>query len=97
MKLVYNSIEITCTVDEFEKLVTRGLIPGRESLMDKYKDDEITGKQAEEMLSDALDEAIANKHDYTIRPEDIGEELDFNNSPCSLEVLVGDYETYGGI
>lgn len=63
----------------------------------KYLDDEITGKQAEEMLSDALDEAIANKHDYTIRPDDIGEELDFNNSPCSLEVIVGDYETYGGI
>lgn len=63
----------------------------------KYLDDEITGKQADEMLSDALDEAIANKHDYTIRPDDIGEELDFNNSPCSLEVLVGDYETYGGI
>ena len=63
----------------------------------KYLDDEITGKQADEMLSDALDEAIANKHDYTIRPEDIGEELDFNNSPCSLEVIVGDYETYGGV
>ncbi len=63
----------------------------------KYLDDEITGKQADEMLSDALDEAIANKHDYTIQPEDIGEELDFNNSPCSLEVIVGDYETYGGV
>lgn len=43
MKLVYNSIEITCTVDEFEELVTRGLIPGRESLMDKYKDDDWIG------------------------------------------------------
>ena len=63
----------------------------------KYLDDEITGKQAEEMLSDALDDAIAKRRDYTIKPDDIGEELDFNNSPCSLEVIVGDYETYGGI
>ena len=43
MKLVYNSIEITCTVDEFEELITRGLIPGRESLMEKYKDDDWIG------------------------------------------------------
>lgn len=43
MKLVYNSIEITCTVDEFEELVTRGLIPGREALMEKYKDDDWIG------------------------------------------------------
>ena len=63
----------------------------------KYLDDEITGKQADEMLSDALDEAIANKHDYTIRPEDIGEELDFSICPCYLEVIVGEYETYGGV
>lgn len=43
MKLVYNGIEITCTIDEFEELVTRGLIPGREELMEKYKDDDWIG------------------------------------------------------
>ena len=32
MKLLYNGMEITCTPDEFEDLVIRGLLPGREKL-----------------------------------------------------------------
>jgi len=32
MKLLYNDMEITCTPDEFEDLVIRGLLPGREKL-----------------------------------------------------------------
>lgn len=33
MKLLYNGMEITCTPDEFEDLVTRGLFPCREKLI----------------------------------------------------------------
>lgn len=40
MKLLYNGMEITCTPDEFEDLVIRGLLPGREKLSNiNYKDD----------------------------------------------------------
>lgn len=58
----------------------------------KYLTDEITYKQAQEMLSDALDDAIANNRDYTITPDDVGLELDFGTSPCYLQVIKGDYE-----
>lgn len=60
----------------------------------KYKDDYITYAQAEEMLSDALDDAIANDKDYYIDPEDVGQELDFSVCPCRLEVFKGEYFEY---
>lgn len=40
MKVTYNGIDITCTVDEFEDLITRGLIPGRDELIERNKDDD---------------------------------------------------------
>lgn len=40
MKLLYNGMEITCTPDEFEDLVTRGLIPGKNELIERNKDDD---------------------------------------------------------
>ena len=40
MKLLYNGMEITCTPDEFEDLVTRGLLPGREKLITTNDNDE---------------------------------------------------------
>lgn len=40
MKLLYNGMEITCTPDEFEELVIRGLLPGREKLININDDDE---------------------------------------------------------
>lgn len=39
MKLLYNGMEITCTPDEFEDLVTRGLLPGRDKLITKNDND----------------------------------------------------------
>lgn len=49
--------------------------------------DEITGKQAEKYLDIALDNAIKNHMCYMIEPEDVGTELDFDCSPCFLEVI----------
>lgn len=40
MKLLYNGMEITCTPDEFEDLVTRGLLPGREKIITTNDNDE---------------------------------------------------------
>lgn len=40
MKLLYNGMEITCTPDEFEDLVTRGLIPGKNELIERNKEDD---------------------------------------------------------
>ena len=40
MKLLYNGMEITCTPDEFEDLVSRGLLPGREKLININDNDE---------------------------------------------------------
>ena len=40
MKLLYNDMEITCTPDEFEELVIRGLLPGREKLININDNDE---------------------------------------------------------
>lgn len=40
MKLLYNGMEITCTLDEFEELVIRGLLPGREKLININDNDE---------------------------------------------------------
>lgn len=40
MKLLYNGMEITCTLDEFEDLVIRGLLPGREKLSNINDNDE---------------------------------------------------------
>lgn len=40
MKLLYNDMEITCTPDEFEDLVSRGLLPGREKLININDNDE---------------------------------------------------------
>lgn len=40
MKLLYNGMEITCTPDEFEDLVIRGLLPGREKLININDNDE---------------------------------------------------------
>ena len=40
MKLLYNGMEITCTPDEFEDLVIRGLLPGREKLININDDDD---------------------------------------------------------
>lgn len=42
MKLLYNGMEITCTPDEFEDLVTRGLLPSREKLININDNDEWT-------------------------------------------------------
>lgn len=41
MKLLYNGIEITCTPDEFEDLVTRGLLLSREKLININDNDEL--------------------------------------------------------
>lgn len=43
MKLLYNGMEITCTPDEFEELVIRGLLPGREKLININDNDELIG------------------------------------------------------
>lgn len=43
MKLLYNGMEITCTPDEFEELVIRGLLPGREKLININDNDECIG------------------------------------------------------
>lgn len=43
MKLLYNGMEITCTPDEFEDLVIRGLLPGREKLININDNDELNG------------------------------------------------------
>lgn len=40
MKLLYNGMEITCTPDEFEELVIRGLLPGRAKLININDNDE---------------------------------------------------------
>ena len=40
MKLLYNGMEITCTPDEFEELVIRGLLPGREKLININDNDD---------------------------------------------------------
>src|SRR5574344_103962 len=58
MKLLYNGMEITCTVDEFEDLITRGLIPGRDELIERNKDDdwiEMIRRLTPEKPKDAVD------------------------------------------
>lgn len=58
MKLLYNGMEITCTVDEFEDLITRGLIPGRDELIEMNKDDdwiEMIRRLTPEKPKDAVD------------------------------------------
>lgn len=47
MKITTPAGIIECTVDEYEDLVVRGLVPGKEQLIEQNSDDEWLQKTAE--------------------------------------------------